>query len=107
MKTIQDQINVLQEELQRLEDSINPKYKKRSGRKVNLDKKKEWVTISLDDLGISTRARSRLNWYKIYNLYDLSQYTRKDLRKIRQLGEISINDIIEKAAKYGLYIMDE
>ena len=51
--------------------------------------------------------RLRLNWYKIYNLYDLSQYTRKDLRRIRQLGEISIDDIVEKAAKYGLYIMDE
>ncbi len=106
MKTIQDQINVLQEELNRLEDTVNPKYKKRSGRKVNLDKKMEWAAITIDELGISVRARSRLNRSKIYTLYDLSQYTRKDLRRIRQLGEISINEIVEMAAKYGLYIMD-
>lgn len=107
MRAIQDQINVLQEELSRLEDSVNPKYKKRAGRKINLDKKKEWATVTIDELGISARARSRLNRSKIYNLYDLSQYTRKDLSRIRQLGEISINEIVEKAAKYGLYIMDE
>ncbi len=106
MKTIQDQIDLLQNELHQLEDSINPKYKKRAGRKINLDKKKEWATITIDELGIPVRARSRLNQSKIYTLYDLSQYTRKDLRRIRQLGEISISEIVKKAAKYGLYIMD-
>ena len=106
MKTIQDQIDLLQNELHRLEDSINPKYKKRAGRKINLDKKKEWATIPIDELEIPVRARSRLNRSEIYTLYDLSQYTRKDLRKIRQLGEISISEIVKEAAKYGLYIMD-
>ena len=40
----------------------------------------------------------------IHNLYQLSQLSRADLCGIRLIGIVTVNEIIEKAAEYGVNI---
>lgn len=74
--------------------------------KVDIALKKGWATITLDDMGLSTRVKYSLGHKNIYNLYQLSQLTRKELMGIRLLGAVTVKEIIEKAAQYGVQILD-
>ena len=59
--------------------------------------------ISISELNLSTRAYNVLNKnYK--NLYELSHITIEDLLETRELGSITIKEIVDKLYDNGVYI---
>lgn len=60
----------------------------------------------IDSMGLSTRARNILKRYKgtLSKIGDLKGITRNDLLMIRNSGKKSVNEIVEKAAEYGIKI---
>jgi tyrosine-protein kinase Etk/Wzc len=61
------------------------------------------MDISISDLNLSTRAYNVLN-AKYKNLYELSHITIEDLLEMRELGVVSIKEIIDKLYENGIYI---
>ena len=95
-------VKLLREEIEQSETKL--KHSKKWSRKTNIEQKKDWATITLDEMGLSSRAYFGLNHQKIHNLYDLSKYSHEDLMRIRHMGETTVKEIEEKAAKFGLHI---
>ena len=61
------------------------------------------MDISISDLKLSTRAYNVLN-AKYKNLYELSHITIEDLLEMRELGVVSIKEIVDKLYDNGVYI---
>ena len=108
-KNLQDEIEkmenhlaMLKTEIARTEEQL--KAAATDSRKADIDQKKDWANISLEDMGLSSRAKYRLSHNNINNLYQLSQLSRADLCGIRLIGIVTVNEIIEKAAEYGVNI---
>lgn len=60
--------------------------------------------ISIDDLNLSVRARNGLFRGGYRTLGDFKGKTVKDLMKLRNLGTLSVEEIINTLAKYGIQI---
>ncbi len=63
--------------------------------------------ISIENAKFSTRAYSVLRFQGINYLHEISNYTYKELSNLRNLGEISIQEIIAKLAEHGLQLKEE
>lgn len=72
-----------------------------------LTKQEELENISLDELELSVRSYNCLKRRGIHNLYELSQLTPDDLMHTRNLGRRSYEEVVERAAKFGIIFRDE
>ena len=61
------------------------------------------MDINISELNLSTRAYNVLN-AKYKNLYELSHITIEDLLETRELGSITIKEIVDKLYDNGVYI---
>lgn len=104
IELLEKHIEVLKDEIDRSESALG-RYKNWS-KDGFLKKKEEFAAISIEMLNLSSRARYGLNREKVFNLYDLSRYSHQDLLRIRRLGEMTVKEIEQKAAEFGLYIQD-
>ena len=102
IEILEKQAKALREEIERSEKKV--KYPKRLSKKANIDRKMDWTAISIDEMALSSRTYGILHYKKVHTLYDLSNYSHEDLMSIRRMGEITVKEIEEKAAKFGLYI---
>lgn len=62
----------------------------------------DYKDITIDKLELSSRSYNGLNNARIRTLEDLSMMTKFELRRIRNLGESSVKEIINKLEKYGI-----
>lgn len=60
------------------------------------------LVMSIEDLNLSTRTYRCLKYNKIRTVYDLTQKTKSDLRKLRNLGVKSCREIERKLDELGL-----
>ena len=96
---------ILQKQIEQMEKVLHRDQKQ--DRNNELDTRKEWASISINDIGLSARARYRLIHNQIYTLYDLSRYSLQDLLAIHQMGKATVDEIVKKAAKFGLHIKEK
>lgn len=96
---------MLQKQTEQMEKVLHRDQKQE--RSNEPDTRKEWASISIDDIGLSARARYRLIHNQIYTLYDLSRYSLQDLLAIHQMGKATVDEIVKKAAKFGLHIKEK
>ena len=61
---------------------------------MNLENIKEIQSLPIEDLNLSTRAYNGLKGAQINFVSDILAYSLKDLRKIKQLGQKSVQEII-------------
>ncbi len=59
-------------------------------------------TLYFEELGLSTRAVNSLESHGIKSIYELSNITKADLLEISDLGEKTVNEIIEMMKKYEI-----
>ncbi|MGN6803303.1 MAG: DNA-directed RNA polymerase subunit alpha C-terminal domain-containing protein, partial [Ginsengibacter sp.] len=64
----------------------------------------EKLKVPVANLPFSTRARTVFRGLHIETLNDLEHTTLDDLRKVRNAGRVSINEIVTKALGYGIVI---
>lgn len=62
---------------------------------------------SVEELDLSTRSRLCFIAEQIYSLGELIQYSRRELLKIPNLGEVSVNDIETNLTKLGLTLLPD
>ena len=58
--------------------------------------------ILIEELDFSFRTQHYLNYKKIKTLGDLKKYSLEDLYKIRKTTRKVVEEIVEKAGKYGV-----
>ena len=58
--------------------------------------------ILIEELDFSFRTQHYLNYKKIKTLGDLKKYSLEDLYKIRKTPRKVVEEIVEKAGKYGV-----
>ncbi|MEE5994561.1 MAG: DNA-directed RNA polymerase subunit alpha C-terminal domain-containing protein [Oscillospiraceae bacterium] len=63
--------------------------------------------IWLEDLNLSPRAYNWLRRAEIHSLAELTQRTTEEISRIRNLGEKTVAEIIDKVHSYGLKLLDE
>jgi len=66
------------------------------------NKKQQQMTVSIDDLELSVRSYNCLKRNGIRTLQELSNMTRGDVEKIKNLGKTSLREISKKLTEYGL-----
>lgn len=71
---------------------------------VSEDESKRGLT--LEDLGLSTRAYNSLRHAGIHTIEDLLSKTREDLMKIKNFGQKSLQELEEKLKEKGLSLRD-
>lgn len=65
-------------------------------------KKQQQMTVSIDDLELSVRSYNCLKRSGIRTLQELSNMTKADVEKIKNLGKTSLREISRKLTDYGL-----
>ena len=63
--------------------------------------------LSIEDLGLSTRAFVCLKRSGIHKVTDVINLTEQELREVRNLGNVTYNEIVSVLEKYGLYLKTE
>ncbi len=63
--------------------------------------------ISIQNARLSTRAYSVLRFQGINYLQEISNYTYEELSNLRNLGVISIQEIVDKLAEHGLQLKEK
>ena len=61
---------------------------------VNLENNNDIQDLPIEELGLSTRAYNGLKGAEIHSISDILSYSLKDLRKIKHLGQKSVQEII-------------
>ena len=61
-------------------------------------------TISIEEIGLSVRSLNALRRAEVFTVGDMLQYTEETLMQIRNLGRKSVQEILEKIAKYSQYV---
>lgn len=72
-----------------------------------LENEKKILDKSIEELDFSVRAYNCLKRAGIETLHDLSKKTESEMLKIRNLGQKSLKEVIEKAKKMGVKFADE
>ena len=71
------------------------------------DPKSKILETSIDDLDFSVRAYNCLKRANILTLKDLVDKSENEMRKIRNLGKKSFDEVINKVKDLGLTFRDE
>ena len=61
-------------------------------------------TISIEEIGLSVRSLNALHRVGVITVGDLLQYTEETLMQVRNLGQKSVQEILEKIAEYNQYL---
>ena len=65
-----------------------------------------WKNAPIEDLGLSTRAYNCLCRENIRTTAQLAEKTEDEIASIRNIGRKSVEDIIEKAARFGIRLKE-
>ena len=65
------------------------------------DSSTTYSDLKIDELQLSVRASNGLKRAKITTIGDLTKLSLSELEKIKNLGKVSLNEIIEKLKEYG------
>ena len=71
------------------------------------DMKMDIKDIKIEDMDFSVRTYNCLKRALINTLKDLSKCTTYDLKRVRNLGQRGLKEVIDKCAKYGVEIKEE
>jgi len=94
-KLVLDHVNLFVELVGEMADQTTLVTSKADENKKNLEK-------PIDDMNLSARSMNCLKRTGIKTLEDLTMKSREDMKKIKNLGEKSVEEIEEKLAGYGL-----
>ncbi len=71
------------------------------------DKKQKKLETSIDDLDFTVRAENCLKKAGIKTIGDLTEKTESEIKKIRNLGQKSLKEVMDKIAELGLKFKEE
>ena len=101
----QNQIICLQERQRDVMTRLNEIY---GGSTSELTETSECTCpIWIEDMKFSARAYNGLRRAEIHSLAELTQSTTDEISRIRNLGEKTVAEIIDKVHSYGLKLLDE
>lgn len=93
------------ENLNRAENSINLKNSQTKLQTTNSSLEKDVKSLSIEELNLSTRAHNALKSANINFIGEILEYSLKDLRKIKNLGQKSVQEVLESLeTRYGIFI---
>jgi DNA-directed RNA polymerase subunit alpha len=76
-------------------------------KKSNDDPRQKALEMPIEELELSVRAYNCLRRASINNVQDLVNKTENEMRKIRNLGKISLEEVINKVKELGLTFKNE
>jgi DNA-directed RNA polymerase subunit alpha len=76
-------------------------------KKSNDDPRQKALEMPIEELELSVRAYNCLRRASINNVQDLVNKTENEMRKIRNLGKISLEEVINKVKELGLSFKSE
>ena len=71
------------------------------------DEQKKILDLSINDLELSVRSTNCLKRANINNVGDLTNKTHKELAKVRNLGNKSLEEIVQKIHQLGLSLRND
>ena len=81
-------------------------------KKQEKDISSSFLTVSIEELGLSTRSINCLRrltngWGREVSIEEIVEHSIEDLYKVRNLGKKSIDEIVAKVHSFGLKFKDE
>ena len=71
------------------------------------DESRKILQMTIEEMDLSVRSYNCLKRFGIHTVEDLTQKTEEDMRKVRNLGNKSIDEIVAKLEGYGLSLKDK
>ncbi len=99
---IREAASILITQLDKLDDPEFTEAIKGLMRKSADDPRQKALEMSIDELELSVRAYNCLRRAGINNVQDLINKTENEMRKIRNLGKISLEEVMNKVKELGL-----
>lgn len=106
-EAIKQASSILITHLDRLDDPEFTDAIKVLMKKSNDDPKQKVLEMSIEELELSVRAYNCLRRASINNVQELISKTENEMRKIRNLGKISLEEVINKVKELGLSFKSE
>lgn len=72
--------------------------------KEEVSKEKEIINLTIEDLDLSVRSFNCLKRNGINTIHDLANKSEEDIRKLRNLGQKSLKEIIDKLESLGIIV---
>lgn len=104
---IKEASSILMTQLDKLDDPEFTDAIKGLMKKNTDDPRQKALEMSIDELELSVRAYNCLRRAGINNVQDLTNKTENEMRKIRNLGKISLEEVINKVKELGLSFRTE
>lgn len=106
-EAIKQASSILITQLDRLDDPEFTEAIKSLMKKSNDDPRQKALEMPIEELELSVRAYNCLRRASINNVADLISKTENEMRKIRNLGKISLEEVINKVKELGLSFKTE
>lgn len=104
---IKEAASILMTHLDKLDDPEFTDAIKVLMKKSNDDPRQKALEMPIEELELSVRAYNCLRRASINNVQDLVNKTENEMRKIRNLGKISLEEVINKVKELGLTFKNE
>ena len=104
---IKQAASILITHLERIDDPEFTDAIKMLMKKSNDDPKQKVLETPIEELELSVRAYNCLKRASINNVQDLISKTENEMRKIRNLGKISLEEVVNKVKELGLSFKSE
>jgi DNA-directed RNA polymerase subunit alpha len=101
-EAIKQAASILITHLDKLDDPEFTDAIKSLMKKSNDDPKQKTLEMPIEELELSVRAYNCLRRAAIYTVQDLVNKTENEMRKIRNLGKISLEEVMNKVKELGL-----
>lgn len=89
----------------KVETSINLKNLQSKLQTTEASLEKDVKSLSVEELNLSTRAHNALKSANINYIGEILEYSLKDLRKIKNLGQKSVQEVLDSLeTRYGIFI---
>ncbi|MGF6950107.1 DNA-directed RNA polymerase subunit alpha [Neobacillus sp. B4I6] len=72
-----------------------------------VSKEKEMLNLTIEDLDLSVRSFNSLKRNGINTIHDLTNKSEEDLRKLRNLGQKSLKEVIDKLESMGIAVRND
>jgi DNA-directed RNA polymerase subunit alpha len=90
---------------ERVESSSNIKKLQSKLQTTDASLEKDVKSLSVEELNLSTRAHNALKSANINYIGEILEYSLKDLRKIKNLGQKSVQEVLDSLeTRYGIFI---
>lgn len=106
-EAVKEAASILMIQLDKLDDPEFTDAIKGLMKKSNDDPRQKALEMPIEELELSVRAYNCLRRAGINNVQDLTNKTENEMRKIRNLGKISLEEVINKVKELGLSFRTE